>query len=216
MLNLTIINNSNVYDMIYDLNCWVKNYYIGNAEPKTYMIDVPNRNGLLDLSEVFGKMTYNSRKLRFDMIIVDSNPIDVYNNINQLFNGKKCELKLEQDPDYYYEGYITIGDLTTNKSRWLFSISAVTDPYKYKVAKTVYNVDATAGGTSFICKNSKMDVFPSFLSNSNVTVDFGDVSHTLTSNTKTIFNDIMFSEGDNEITLTGTGTVEIAYKEGIL
>ena len=215
MLNLKLITGGRLYDLMEDMDIWVRNYNIGEAEPNTYYVNVPYRDGSLDLSGVFGKNTYKDRRIKCELLIVAKDYMRAYNELNRLFNGKVCKMILSNE-DYYYEGRVTIGALKSERYKFKSDMEMTAYPYKYKRTETSVEVLASYSGTSITLRNSQMPVKPRFLSGSAVTIAVGDKTYNLPANAETQFDDLVLSDTSTEIIVTGTGTVTITYREGIL
>lgn len=216
MLNLILNVDGVVYDLVDDLNIWTKNYSIGEASPRTVSVDVPYRNGSLDLTEALGGVTYRNRTLKFTLAIIERDYLASYNRLNKLFNGKRCTLKLQGENDYYYTGRAEIGTLRSDRMRFNTVLTVDAEPFKYKATETVVTVLGSYGGTNVTLENSEMPVKPYFLAGSAMTISCGNVTHNLTANQEVRFDDIILTEPETQITVTGSGNLTIRYREGIL
>jgi hypothetical protein len=75
----------------------------------------------------------------------------------------------------------------------------------------------TTGSISMVCRNLRKPVIPTIITSGAITVVFGTSSYSLLAGTH-IMTDIVFAEGENILTITGTNgtTVEVQYREGAL
>lgn len=215
MLNLKLIKNSVVYDLMEDLDIWVRNYNVGLAEPYTVYVNVPYRDGSLDLSDVFGRKSYKDRRIKCELLIVSRNYMQAYNELNRLFNGEKCRMILSNE-NYYYEGRVSIGSLKSERFKFKTDMEMIAYPYKFKSTETTVTVNASYGGTLATLSNSQMPVKPKFLSSSAVTITANGKTYNVPANAETQFDDFILTDSETEIIVTGTGTVSITYREGIL
>ena len=214
MLNLKLVTDGMLYDLMEDMDIWVRNYNIGEAEPNTYYVNVPYRDGSLDLSGVFGKNTYKDRRIKCELLIVTRNYMKAYSELNRLFNGKVCKMILSND-DYYYEGRVTIGPLKSEQFKFKTDMEMIAYPYKYKSVETEIKVNVSDNGTLVTLFNSQMPVKPRFWASSAMTVAVGDKTYSLPANAETQF-DLTLTEPSTELIVTGTGNITITYREGVL
>lgn len=123
---------------------------------KTQYVDIPGSDGQLDYTEYFGKVYYGPRtgswefKLIYDLNDIDdsfrnrsmrqaiadgnnkfSNWISRYTQIMSAVHGKKCRILLEDEPEYYYEGRLSINDFESNEKESIIKIDYSLEPYKY-------------------------------------------------------------------------------------
>lgn len=121
------------FQVIYDLK--QIGYGASTPEPKLNMIEVPGRNGLLDLTNALGPVTYSNRQVwgSFREYGDVSDHIDKYSEIMNRFHGQRVKVVLDAEPDYYYDGRCTVStEYTDSKSR-LINIAVDADPLKYPV-----------------------------------------------------------------------------------
>lgn len=105
-------------------------------EPRTYTVDVPGGNGSVDLTEAFGGVTYEDRTLEFKFKTVkkrDDIP-ELLQEIQSFLHGKRMQIVLDSDPEYYYDGRVTVDGYEmsgNNEATALYlNISAVAYPFK--------------------------------------------------------------------------------------
>lgn len=112
---------------------------IGNPEPQIYQIQVPGRNGLLDVTNsVTGDVTYSNRQLEFVFATMKDieEQVTIRNELNNDLHGKEVRVVLDEDPDYYYTGRATVEwpEAEDWKARCTVSVDA--EPYKRKSTLT--------------------------------------------------------------------------------
>lgn len=110
-------------------------YTITSPAPKTKLIEVPGRNGAIDLSEsLTGGVCYNNRTLNLQF----TNSQDYeswhskYSEIANYCHGKKLKIILDTDPHYYYYGRLTLDELQDNNTMGQLNFSVDADPFKYE------------------------------------------------------------------------------------
>lgn len=205
----------------YDLNLILSSVSIPPATPKTTYTDVPGMDGSLDQTEVHGETKYYDRegcKFVFTMnpqcdlseAAFEYKKTEVSNRLN----GKVFEkITLDKDPDYFYSGRCAVSEYLSDKRKRQIVVTARLKPYKFKQGETVltYALSATAQKVNII--NSRKSVCPSIeCSNDDCMIVFGSASYSLTAGTHKIL-DIRFTEGENILELSGTGTVTFRFWE---
>lgn len=189
------------------------------AKAKTTYVDVPGADGSLDLSDTHGDVKYSDRDCTFEFSVLPSDDTDFEEKkteISNLLNGKKCKITLDTDEDYYYQGRCSVNEHLQNRHLKTFTISAKVRPYKYKQEVTTVTVKLTEAAQKIILSNGRKSVSPSIeCTNDNTVISFGDVAFNLSAGTHKVL-DIMLVEGDNTLTVSGTGSVTFSYQEGEL
>lgn len=189
---------------------------IGEAEPITNYIEIPGRDGALDLSESLGEVKYKNRTLTFEFDLF--NPISFYTTQREIINylnGKKLKITLDQDPNYYFIGRCRVTSSSISKNLGHFTIECVCEPYRYKQNVTTISNNVTAGN-SYSFKNDRKSVVPTLTLSSAMTLSFNGTSYSVGAGTNKILG-INFKEGTNTITVTnGSGTLSVSYQEASL
>ena len=119
---------------------------------------------------------------------------------------------LDWDTDYYFKGRITVGELTHQKRIGTFTITCDCEPYRYKNDVTV-SACAVSGTTTVTYINDQKNVTPQFKISSPMTISFENVTTTIKTDGTFTVPGIVFKEGENVVTYTGNGTVEVSYQE---
>ena len=111
-------------------------------EVQTNMVDIPGKSGSLDLSEALtGYPLFSNRSLEAQFIVLDQkrNWMDIYTDVADKLHGKRMKIKLVDDPDWYYEGRVTV-TFTSNSDYSSIDISCDLDPFRYSNDLTVAEV----------------------------------------------------------------------------
>lgn len=90
---------------------------ISPPEVKTKFVEIPGRNGQLDITDIGGQVRYDYRKGSWSFYIADHSMDreDLYNNLQSLFHGKIVKVYVLDDPYCYYEGRLAIENLNNAK-----------------------------------------------------------------------------------------------------
>lgn len=86
------------------------------------------------------------------------------------------------------------------------------EPYKYKLTKTVVT-QAVEGTKVITLTNARKRAVPSITTTAAMTIVFGDGTWTTSAGTYTI-PELELVEGDNLVSVTGTGSITFAWTEG--
>lgn len=111
----------------------VKMPFVSPPEPKLKLIEVPGSDGVIDLTEALtGEVEYNQRELKCEFVTVENRNkwAELYSEIMNAMHGKRLEIVLDNDPDYYYTGRIKVGELVPDKKTATLTITATVEPYK--------------------------------------------------------------------------------------
>lgn len=209
-----------------DKNSWsdykiiFKTFTLGAPSPQLVLINVPFRNGSLDETDYFGNVKYNDRTLSMDFLIhwAADRPYDIYSNVLNSLNGQRKRIKISADQGWYYEGRLTVGDLSIDSGFWNFNISAVVDPYKYK---DNYFRTVLSGSKQIIIPNDEMASVPVITTTKDISITQNDVSYTFKQGTS--YNPLFkLNPGTNVLNIIGPAdddddiTVDFDYKQGRL
>lgn len=112
-------------------------------EPNTYMIEVPGRNGSLDLTEsAIGGLTYKDRKIEFPFLCRKRRREwnGTYHKLLNSLHGKHCQIVCSDDPEFYYEGRVFVSEFGGDEHMASPSVTATVKPFKTKLTETEYSV----------------------------------------------------------------------------
>lgn len=217
------------------------NNYIGVPEMETTYIQVPGRDGLIDVSEaIAGRRVYKKRALAFQLggIRERLNWDGVISSLRNNVHGRVCRLTIDNDDGYYWRGRVFITDFDRFRDLGTFTLSVPNaDPYKYDATSSTepwlwdpFNFETgviTQTGSETIVGSGSItipkghmltcpDIVVSEKVSSSFYVEFDGVSYELTTGSN-IIPSIMIG-GESEVTLnfTGSATVQVAYRGGSL
>ena len=202
--------NYHTYD---DFNLILSQKTIGTPSPKTETIDIPGGDGVIDLTDFFGEVKYNNRKLSFDFSIMvpQAQFMNLFSEVQNDLHGQKMQIVLDDDPDWYYVGRVTVSEWKADKSIGKLTIDCDCEPYKIKLAETV--VTATVNGeTTVILNNSNKTVVPTIDITGEISLTFGTNFYTLSAGRYDL-PAVRLAKGENTVLLSGSGTASFRYKE---
>ena len=186
---------------------------IGAPSPKTETIDIPGGDGVLDLTEFFGETKYNNRNLSFEFssIVPQSDFMNQFSHIQDALHGQKMQIILDDAPEWYYTGRISVSEWKVEKAVGKLTIDCDCEPYKTKLSETVVTA-AVNGPASVILTNSKKIVVPTIDITGEVSLTFGENFYTLAAGRYDLPG-VQLVNGENTILLDGAGTASFRYLE---
>ena len=194
---------------------------IPKPTPKTNYVDIPGGDSSLDLSEVVAdEIKYNDYVIPFEFHVIDEN-LDWDSKVSEIanrLNGRKKNIIISSDSDYYYVGVrCEVSEFSSNKRLGNIAINCRVKPYKLKRIKSSYSFDLgnTKTTKEIRINNDRMTTLPSIICSESVNVTFNGNTYVLNAGTHEIL-DILFKEGLNILTVEGTGTFTLNYQEGSL
>ena len=193
---------------------------IGTPDPRIVKVDMTDRDGDLDQTEVLrGRVSYKNRALSFSFICTahQSTWADLRAEIAGFVHGKMLKIVDPDTPDHYYIGRCTLGEPTYKGSAIMFlEISVDAQPYRLSIMETVVTKSVITGDTVSLV-NDVMPVVPTITVSANVTIKFGAVSVALASGSTYKIPEITLERGINAIAITGgSGTITFTYRQGVL
>lgn len=185
---------------------------IGSPKEKKNTIAIEGADGELDLTEFFGSVKYDNRTLKFSFSSMAYPFADHYSMVLNALHGQKVHIVLDEDPNWYYVGRLSVSPYTSDKNIGKIDIEADCEPYKYKQNETVVT-EAVSGSKTIILPNSRKRVIPTIKTTAAMEIAFGGRTYQAKAGTF-IYPALELVEGDNEVTVTGTGTITFTYREG--
>lgn len=186
---------------------------IGAPEPQTYSVEVPFRDGYLDETEYFGNVRFKNREISIDFYIPYGDDYEaVYAAMAAKIHGQRLPVFLSWNPDWYYEGRVTMGDLAMSSisGYWGFTVTVDADPYKYQLVELTYTI---SGSASYNLPVDRKPSVPRFKTTTSLTVTHNGSTYTFNAN-KSYDPELILTQDNNKITISGTGSVTISYTKG--
>lgn len=192
---------------------------IGSPEVKEKKVSVDGADGELDYTDFFGEAKYGNVPLKFPFatIVPKSEFLTHFSFVKNALHGKKTRIILDDDPSSFYVGRVSVGKFTNEKNIGIITIECDCEPYKYKLARTIVR-RAVNGAETVILTNTRKRAVPevwietegtmNIRYKDNLIWDLGPGSYTLP--------ELELMEGDNAVSVTGTGTIAFEWQEGSL
>lgn len=221
--------------------------YITNTdcigEPKQYKkyVEVPGRNGLLDLSEVVsGRPVYTSREIKIQLAGTRFRTIwdSVISAFRNHINGKVCRFIFDNDAGYYWRGRVAIKDFSSCLNLGTFTIDVPeAEPYKYDTESssdpwlwdpfnfetdTITYIGAIVVTTTetVTIPRGHMPTCPNIVVSQKTSATFEVVydstAYELAVGTNIVPSIIVGGDDSVQLTFNGDATVQIVYRSGSL
>lgn len=208
--------------------------------PKTNYIDIPGSNNGIDLTEsLTGDVKYNSREGSFEFLVDTSkwgSWMEAYTTIMNYLHGRRMDLILDDEPNYYYSGRFTVNEWKSAKDGSSITIDYVVDAYKYELASSIddwlwdpFNFETgIARDYSDITVNtylsidvggSEMPVVPTFIVSNikdSLIVNWKGTDYMLKIGVVHIPQIVISNNEENRLIFKGNGALSIAFKGGKL
>ena len=192
---------------------------IGTPSPKTETIDIPGGDGVLDFTDYFGDTKYGNRTLSFEFstMVIPNDFMSLFSMVQNALHGRKLPIILDDDPEWYYVGRISVSEWKADRNIGKLTIDCDCEPYKYQISTTVVT-KVISGTSSFNLPNSRKRVVPEVkvTSASGLTVTYGSGNVWNLASGSYLLPELELVEGNNQITVTGNGTITFTYTEGDL
>lgn len=190
------------------------------AKPKTNFIDIPGADGSKDFSESPAeRVVFNTRKITWTFKLYPGDKwVSKYTQVSNAINGRLCKITLDDDPDYYYLGRVSVDKHAADGILHTITVVATCQPYKLWQTETELMFSTTTTNRTLTLTNDRMSVVPTITVSVASTLTWKGNSYTLAAGTHKVL-DITLDEGSNSLqvkTTTGTGTITIKYQKGAL
>lgn len=178
-------------------------YTLSPPEPKTYTVDIPGGDGVIDLTQsLTGDVAYKNRQQEFSFMVVNPDSFErVKTDVSNFLHGKEFDYQITMDPGYTYHGRFSVTDYSHGMYSYpglvgTFNVSIDADPYKSKGLQT-YRLNAT-GGKMLRLESGRKPVHPVIECTQPCRIRWKDVVTVVPVGTYRL-NDVVFTQGFNEI-----------------
>lgn len=201
----------------YDLGLMLTKYPdISPPVPKTKFVDVPGKDGALNLSKTLtGHMQYNRRTMQLSFAILAPRMMwpDLHSEIMDKLHGQDMSIVLDDDPEYMYTGTLAVQAYDPGKVTSGVTITADLDPYKVRLKDTIKSFTVNGSKAASI-RVERMPTVPVIAASAAMSMTFGGVTYALAAGENEFPDVIMRHDQENAFTFTGSGDVSLKYREG--
>nr|DAH24459.1 MAG TPA: distal tail protein [Bacteriophage sp.] len=177
-------------------------YTLEPPEPKTYTVDIPGGNGVIDLTEALtGDVAYKNRKQEFTFAVIDVKNFEkVKTEVSNFLHGRAFDYTMTMDPGYTYHGRFSVDSYSheayANGLLGQFKIKVDADPYKLK-EHCAYRLNAT-GGKLYHFESGRRPVHPTVECTQPTWFTWNGKEQLVPAGTYRL-NDVVFTDGINEL-----------------
>jgi len=208
---------------------------ISPPQPQTKLVDVPLRDGSIDLTEsLTGDVKYKDRKITITFTVID--PVNMWSdkvsNIENYLHGRRMKIVFDDDCAFYYVGRVAVKDCKSQKGYGTLVIEGTCEPYKYDVQSTSedwlwdifdfetgYISEASGivvdGQADIVIVGKRKQTYMTITASAEMTMEYEGTAYIIKEGTQKLY-DVILPEGENKLSFTGTGTVTVDYTGGSL
>lgn len=216
MRGIKIIYNGSAIHTGNDLDLVQEIKTIDTPSVQSYQVEVPGRNGLLDLTKgLTGSTCYNNRELQFQYF--GSGKRDRLLELRDTFNryhGERIQIIDDDTPDYYYDGVAEMSS-ELHGTYITLSLTVDADPFRKSVEPILVRKDLTSAPMIVEIYNPGVESVPKFYVETDARIVKDGVTTYLGAGTYTLPK-YALSRGNNRFTVSGSGSLVIGYKEAII
>lgn len=188
--------------------------------PKTNYVDVDGRDGSLDLTEALtGEVKYETRKGTYKFVDINGTYQEREDRITEILktlHGRELKIMIDDDELHYMLGRCTITALANNNAYCEMTIETKCEPWKYHILETVRTVEVNGQPIELPCVNTGVKtVTPELKVTGTVNIKFDNANLSLSDGTYKV-PELRFKSGLTVLTVSGTGTLVVTYREAIL
>ena len=198
-----------------DYGLIVAPYAIPMPEPQTSFVEIPGRDGALDLSEAFGAVRYADRTI--PLTLYARAPFDaLISAFAADVHGRRMNVIFDRDPAYYYDARVTVEDVERHAGYCELSLECRSKPYKLEHFDTMMTILPT-GSATVTLTNTRMPVVPTITVTAGMTLTFTIAGVVYTINLAAgshVVPSLVLTEGATEVEITGAGTISFTYRKG--
>lgn len=139
-------------------------FELSPPSPVTRYVDIPGRNGPLDLTEALGgDACFSTRLMRFELLWVGDGLRGfeaAKTRLSNFLHGRRLPFEWTRDPGYTYTGRFSVDSYAGSLHFGTVVMQAECDPYKMRPTRRLSL--AAGGGSWFVLPCGRMPVCPVF------------------------------------------------------
>ena len=203
-----------------DLRLILTSKEMGSPEIKVRKIEIEGADSAIDYTDFFGEPKYSdvTHKFNFSTIVHQAEFLSLFSTVKNALHGKKMRIILDDDPLFYYVGRLNVSSFTNEKNIGIVSVEADCEPYKYKLEKTVVSVASGTEAQIVTLVNGRKRAVPevNIASEGSIRIEYQGVNIWDLGSGSYTLPELELVEGENLVTVTGTGSVVFLWQEGDL
>ena len=201
---------------------YLPEYSIPAPVPQTKMVQIIGHDGDIDLTNAYGETRYQSRKWTLSLKSFDPtiNWHSLSSNVNNAIHGKRLDFIFDDDPDFYWNGRVSVKDYVSSHGEGTLKIEIVSDPYKLCQNENV--ISKYTPGTVTLQNLHRKTVIPAVSSESGAhiayTIDNVDYQAEIQAGATVVIPTLVLA-GDSEVVvelINDNEDVTFTWREGSL
>lgn len=199
---------------------------LGSPERREDYVEVPGRNGVLDLSTALtdGEPHYGSREFSATLESSEGTRLEREERISKMVNqldGWRHNIILPDDPGHYIVGRVRVDKLYSDPAHAAVRVTATCDPWRYNKTETVVGLIATSTEQTVALVNlGRRSVVPVIkVTGGDVTLIFNngleEYVETLSPG-EHIREYLYLKTGSTILRYSGSGQATLTYREAVL
>lgn len=204
--------------------------------PVTKYIDIPGFDGQVDITpDLNGSVSYGMRSGSWQFIMspdFDDRTWSIhYSDIMNAINGRNVKIMLEDDPDYYYEGRVSVSAFESEKEWSTVTINYICMPFKRELTSSnddwlwdEFNFEiGVIRDYSSIRVNGELDIrivgsvvriAPDITVDAPMTITYNNFTKEFPTAGTYHPGEFAILDGEHVMHVVGTGTITISYRGG--
>lgn len=223
-----IFNNRKSYK---DFRLFVTNFTLIPPKPRVLKETIPYKDGSFDFSFIHGKRLYDERLIEVTLSYDAFDEQEVYkvysDAISWLYSGTEGEIKLDDVTGYFkgsvseittFERFMNLGELTVVFACYPFKFDDamygedIWDTFNFETDMIEQNEFKVNGSTEVNIIINGIEIVPSVNCTSNMSVRLNNKTYSFTSGNNKNSN-FTLKNGDNNMTITGNGTIKFIFRK---
>lgn len=210
-------DDNQIYDLKSDLG-WICDFPTDMSIPsvRTNYVQIPGRNGDLDLTEIDGSLYYEDVEFTIILQKLCRTSEQVFESVRivaNLFSGQRIKIFLNDDT-YYYDARVDVGKFSKEGLLLMCEVSAKAFPFRLQSAPTVVEAVLTSEEQTLNLSNGTMQVVPSISASAGATITFENATYSVSAGTGIIIPNMVLHSGNNVVKVSGSGTISFTYTQG--
>lgn len=188
---------------------------------QTNLVQVPGRNGSLDLSAILtdGEPVYGDRQLTVVLENSDGDRASREQLIRELFSqldGRQMYIQLPDDTNNRLYGRLRVAKNYNDLAHASVTVTAVCEPWLYgpETARTV-SLTSTSRNTT-ITNSGRSIIVPTFVVSSRASISVNGRVWSLSAGTHKLASVVVKPGASLTLSCSGSGTLGINYREAVL
>lgn len=188
--------------------------------PKYTKVSVDGRDGEIDLSRALtGEIKYKNTNATYGFLVTNGTQAEREELVNEIINyihGQKLNIIEPDDPNYYIVGDCIVDSVVSSKAYSSFNVSVDCEPYRYAIDEINRYISLSSAISDIVITNAgTKTLIPTLKVDGSVNIVVGSSSIALSSGAYKL-TAFKLKPGATTISVSGSGTLTISYREAIL